>query len=174
MKGIFIPEITAEMFKNGCLESIETLMAEGEIYDIDYQEPCEDCVSREDALMCLTGEWIELTDEVIHRFIKRIKNLPLMVLPKHIECEDCVSRQAAIDAIWDGTNMDIYTREVKECLEALPPVTPAKKVGKWVDVEPYGGCECSECGELEAGYSQYCPNCGAKMASPTGTEGSEE
>ena len=36
MKGIFIPEITAEMFKNGCLESIEALMAEGEIYDIEY------------------------------------------------------------------------------------------------------------------------------------------
>lgn len=53
MKGLFIPEITAEMFKNGCLESIETLMAEGEIYDIDYpleQEPCEDAVSRDDIL----------------------------------------------------------------------------------------------------------------------------
>lgn len=37
MKGLFIPEITAEMFRNGCLESIEALMAEGEIYDIDYE-----------------------------------------------------------------------------------------------------------------------------------------
>jgi len=36
MKGLFIPEITAGMFRNGCLESIEALMAEGEIYDIDY------------------------------------------------------------------------------------------------------------------------------------------
>ena len=36
MKGLFIPDITAEMFRNGCLESIEALMAEGEIYDIDY------------------------------------------------------------------------------------------------------------------------------------------
>ena len=36
MKGIFIPEITAEMFRSGSLESIEELMAEGEIYDIDY------------------------------------------------------------------------------------------------------------------------------------------
>lgn len=36
MKGLFIPEITAEMFRNGCLESIEKLMAEGGIYDIDY------------------------------------------------------------------------------------------------------------------------------------------
>ena len=37
MKGLFIPDITAEMFRNGCLESIESLMAEGEIYDIEYE-----------------------------------------------------------------------------------------------------------------------------------------
>ena len=36
VKGLFIPGITAEMFRNRCLESIETLMAEGEIYDIEY------------------------------------------------------------------------------------------------------------------------------------------
>lgn len=36
MKGLFIPEITAEMFRNGCLESMEALMAEDKIYDIDY------------------------------------------------------------------------------------------------------------------------------------------
>lgn len=36
MKGLFIPEITTEMFRNGCLEGIEALMAEGEIYDIEY------------------------------------------------------------------------------------------------------------------------------------------
>ncbi len=36
MKGLFIPEITAEMFRNGCLEAIEALMAEGEIYDIEF------------------------------------------------------------------------------------------------------------------------------------------
>ena len=37
MKGIFIPDITVEMFRDACLESIETLMAEGEVYDIDYE-----------------------------------------------------------------------------------------------------------------------------------------
>ena len=40
------------------------------------QEPCDDAISREDALMALTGEWTELTDELIHQFIRRIKNLP--------------------------------------------------------------------------------------------------
>lgn len=47
MKGIFIPEITVEMFRDGCLESIEALMLEGEIYDIEYDpkstEPETNC-----------------------------------------------------------------------------------------------------------------------------------
>lgn len=49
MKGLFIPEITAEMFKSGCLESIEALMAEGEIYDIEYQRwiPCSERLPEE-------------------------------------------------------------------------------------------------------------------------------
>lgn len=49
MKGLFIPEITAEMFRNGCLEGIEALMAEGEIYDIDYSPwiPCSERLPKE-------------------------------------------------------------------------------------------------------------------------------
>lgn len=35
MKGLFIPGITAEMFRNGCLESIEALMSERKIFDIE-------------------------------------------------------------------------------------------------------------------------------------------
>ena len=50
MKGLFIPEITAEMFRNGCLESIEALMAEGKIYDIDYTRwiPCKERLPEDD------------------------------------------------------------------------------------------------------------------------------
>jgi hypothetical protein len=47
-----------------------------ELKQLREQEPSDDCISREDALMCLTGEWTEPTDELIHRFIRRIKNLP--------------------------------------------------------------------------------------------------
>lgn len=36
MKGMFVPDITAEEFKNGCLEAVEALIAEGEVYDIEY------------------------------------------------------------------------------------------------------------------------------------------
>ena len=49
MNGLFIPDITAEMFRNGCLEGIEALMAEGEIYDIEYSPwiPCSERLPRE-------------------------------------------------------------------------------------------------------------------------------
>jgi glycine cleavage system protein P-like pyridoxal-binding family len=46
MKGLFIPGITAKMFRDASVESVAELMADGEIYDIDYQEPCKDCISR--------------------------------------------------------------------------------------------------------------------------------
>lgn len=82
MKGLFIPEITAEMFRNGCLESIETLMAEGEIYDIDYsleQEPCEDCISREQLVRELNAQMAvdAITKEVA---IDMLEHLPPVTL----------------------------------------------------------------------------------------------
>lgn len=40
------------------------------------QEPCENAISREDALMALTGEWTDSTDELIYRFIRQIRTLP--------------------------------------------------------------------------------------------------
>lgn len=49
MKGLFIPGITAKMFRNGCLESIEALMAEGQILDIEYEPERK-------------GKWIEKED----------------------------------------------------------------------------------------------------------------
>jgi len=54
------------------------------------QEPCEDAISREDVLLALTGEWTELTDELIHYFITCIKKLP-SVNPqaKTGHCKDC-------------------------------------------------------------------------------------
>lgn len=48
----------------------------------------------------------------------------------HIEkqpSEDCVSRKSMLDAITeidDNINMDIYTNEVREIVNELPPVTP--------------------------------------------------
>lgn len=65
MKGLFIPDITAEMFRNGCLESIEALMAEGKIYDIDYSPwiPCSERLPEENGVYIISYEdavtWLE-------------------------------------------------------------------------------------------------------------------
>lgn len=57
MKGLFIPGITAEMFRNGCLESIEALMAEGEIYDVEYYPKAEN--EKEDVLDKVRAEILD-------------------------------------------------------------------------------------------------------------------
>ena len=64
MKGLFIPGITAEMFRNGCLESIETLMAEGEIYDIEYSRwiPCSERLPEEDGQYLITVKYKHVND----------------------------------------------------------------------------------------------------------------
>ena len=42
------------------------------------QEPCTNAISREDALMALTGEWKESRDEILSLAIRRIRVLPLV------------------------------------------------------------------------------------------------
>ena len=60
-----------------------------------------------------------------------------------------------------------FLKKAKEALQQEP------KTGHWID--GFGGSKCSECGCLEAGHSDYCPNCGAKMSEiPTGSEGSDK
>ena len=63
----------------------------GEIFKALEQEPCEDAISREDALMALTGEWTVSKDELIAKFVRRIKKLQ-SVIPKD-------DRQELIDRI---------------------------------------------------------------------------
>ena len=65
---------------------------------------------------------------------------------------------------------DPYYRELwRAVLNELKRRLQEPKTGHWIDDE-FGGCECSECGCLEGGYSDYCPNCGAKMVEPQESE----
>lgn len=87
---------------------------------------------------------------------------------------DLIIREAVIDAIWDGVNYDIYTREVKEIIEALPAVDPVKR-GRWEkDSDAAFYWRCSECGCYlfwrkedyllrHEDEPNFCPNCGASM-----------
>jgi hypothetical protein len=110
-----------------------------------------------------------LTDSVSNQIDEDIEAFDIAIEAMERESSsDAISRQAVIDRIrnmeeWhtgDAFNADRVIRHIKD----LPSVTPQPKIGHWIDV--FGGCECSECGCLEAGYSDYCPDCGAKMVEP--------
>ena len=146
MKGLFIPEITAEMFRNGCLESIEALMAEGEIYDIDYQKPC-DAISRQAAIDILRDKWHKLPDanDAMQESIDDIKLLP-PVTPQ--------------------PKIGHWIEDAKTYYEEL------NKRGLGVDeYTPYfvDDIACSEClakysvMDNETQFFKHCPNCGARM-----------
>ena len=100
------------------------------------QEPCDDCISREDALMALTGEWTEPTDEIIHRFIKRIKNLPPVTPQPKMGRWEWVQ--------YDG-NPNIGNWHCSECRTIFIEGT----IKREKDSIP---------------FYKYCPQCGAKMA----------
>lgn len=139
MKGLFIPEITTEMFRNGCLESIEALMAEGEIYDIDYQQPCDDCISRQEVLdiimpYCQDDDGsVENTGD-LRNALDDIESLP-PVTPK--------------EKIGHWVNAKVgklFPSNDFKCSEC----------GNLLD---FDGVNCGR------GDANYCPNCGARMVS---------
>ena len=99
------------------------------------------------------------------------------------ECEDCVSLDAVIDVFdtWWAHNheSDNAIEILEDKLNALPPVTPAEKVGHWewvqYDSNPnIGNWHCSECRSIVIEYVskekkgdiplyKYCPQCGCKI-----------
>lgn len=154
------------------------------IKDLEHPEknvvvivPCSDCISREDALMALTGEWTELTDEIIHRFIKRIKALP-PVTPQQ-KYEDIAKAFQFGLAFGFGKRYDEMDRVIDEIKKV---VTPQPKTGHWISFGVQGEVDgqivqtftCSECGaisifRLASGNivnGDLCPNCGRCMVKP--------
>jgi len=92
------------------------------------QEPCEDCISRKEALKHSHIEYDD--DGEGHRvvYFEDIENLPSVT---HQPCDDCISREAAIDAVvfecggWVG-----LAREISRQLKQLPSFTQQQKVRK--------------------------------------------
>ena len=94
--------------------------------------------------------------------------------------DDCVSRQAVLEKIndWWGITSTSGEPTLCDCIRELPPVTPTRKVGKWIFTKTNfdrHGCtvECSSCHKKWKTYDEnrwekenkYCPNCGAEMES---------
>ena len=108
--------------------------------------------------------------DAVNEVVKAIKAL------QHEPCTDAISRQAVLNAIEKAQYSRDFCKEhhidysismemVRIVLHDLPPVTPAEKVGQWIDGK------CNRCGThapywaMASTYycSDYCPKCGAKM-----------
>lgn len=98
-------------------------------------------------------------------------------LLKQQPSEDCVSRKAVAEII-NKQRFGIHKISmgiIKEKIESLPPVTPTRKVGKWIYNRDIQNWECSECSETPKtlGYVgtsafmtehfKFCNHCGAIM-----------
>ena len=95
-------------------------------------------------------------------------------------CEDCISRQAVLEVIRKCHCEEWVKADIGAPIEALPSVTPAEKVGQWIQTNEFFINQdgqfiykfiCSECKSLsyfrksnkKAIGANVCPNCGAKM-----------
>lgn len=121
-----------------------------------------------------TIKYLECNDIDVQEFIKAMKSQPLQAIQPPT-CEDCVSRAEVFEIMGNLMSIpydfdrQITEKDVSESMDeikALPPVTPTRKVGKWIEV--LGGCKCPFCdmafSRLKEDCSDnYCPNCGAEM-----------
>lgn len=116
----------------------------------------------------MNRKYIIVADDSIKGFDEEIAKLEREWGAEEIEpSEDCISRAAALrhrHIIYDDDGIGYCVVRVDEIID-LPPVTPQRPKGKWIEGF------CSECGKpcLCAGWgiaieSKYCPNCGAEMS----------
>jgi DNA-directed RNA polymerase subunit RPC12/RpoP len=134
--------------------------------------------------------WNEKADPIDMTEVFDLANKALEQEP----CEDCISRQAVIDGINQYFHDEYYQRtSIQDCMDCLiedaikplQPVTPKPKMGHW---KQYGDSwedkfKCSECGkeqpkilcgkQIIGDWSDYCPNCGARMVEPQESEDKE-
>jgi hypothetical protein len=121
-------------------------------------------MTREEAIQALKKEKKTALHENKVAFDMAIKAL------EQEPCEDAVSRKA-IDLLCfeflranSDDNCAFYER-----FRDLPPVTPTRKVGKWIEIKNKKGavialrCDCCEKSPKHAIRSLWCPNCGADM-----------
>ena len=84
---------------------------------------------------------------------------------------DAVSRQAVLEMAYDMSEIDgeHFTEPWMvvdvEDIQKLPPVTPTRPKGKWIQKEGiYGVSFCDRCNfELTINDTNFCPNCGQDM-----------
>jgi len=98
--------------------------------------------------------------------VKYATKLAIQELQKE-SCEDTISRQAAIRLAEQG-QVQGFEWQLKKLVE-LPPVTPAKKVGRWIEDEFGSKCSCygihTHLDKFDRPMKfKYCSMCGARIA----------
>ena len=150
---IDIEDIKAIRF---AIASLET----DEAYQLEHEQPefCEDCISRESAQLCLTGENLpENRNEYIALVSKRLRKLP-SVLPK-------AKKGHWIEHDWKEFLEEGYYR-CSVCNHGYQRYTKGirKSDVPYIDGQEYILWNCDN----------YCPNCGAKMVEPQESEELED
>lgn len=114
------------------------------------KEPCEDCISRQAAL----EQAMDYGSKTFLIPANSIKALP-PVLPKYTDEE--IDRAQAVEQAYIDKMVELAVEETK------------RPEGKWIDIEYFKEewtCyrpKCPFCNEEPKEYSNYCPNCGAKL-----------
>lgn len=161
------------MTKEEVIKHLE-FMAKGYQNLLDNDERCLEAVGKG-----YKGE-VEAQESLADVYKAQIDALNMAI--KALEqqpCEDAISRKEVADII-NRQRFGIHKISmgiIKEKLEALPPVTPIRPKGKWIEIieeeTAYSKTwhyECSECGKNNTclgGNPNFCPHCGADMRSET-------
>ena len=87
--------------------------------------------------------------------------------------KDLIDREAALNCYHDWVDQygDVHTPdEIPEyqAIEALPSAQPERMRGRWIRQDNkgkplYGWYQCSECGAVIGGKTNFCSECGADM-----------
>lgn len=106
------------------------------------------------------------TDNHYDEVMKRVEAFDMAI--KALEqkpCEDCISREAVLEIL---EKEEFKGDAIYEIEKKLPPVTPTRPTGKWIDIGDEGLVfKCSLCGNKNTIESHFCPNCGARMEEET-------
>lgn len=147
-KGIFIPDITVEMFRNASLEAVEELLVSGEMQDIilpsaepkrltdDDFETIRIHLNAYKENLCNQQRWKEAEEyqRIIDRFMAFVSAQPDSQPTCNNLATDTISRQVAINAVnkiapvnteYDCTLLDIL--DVRYVLTELPSAEPETK-----------------------------------------------
>lgn len=162
------------------------------VLELLEQEPCDDCISREDVLDAIND--IGSGAFASYSYYSNLFDFVCELSPVEPDkCDDCISREALDDAIsnltyWHFENGRLITGgggskaetvykvdDVTRLTHILPPVTSQPKMGHWINIDATHS-KCDRCGAIfeiasENGEANFCPNCGAKMVEPQESEG---